>query len=470
MSRTYKVSTFEQAEDQINRVHNSINAVRSQVAEAERRARNAAREEANKRARVLRQEISNLEYNLNAQLANVSDEVRRNYIEHKKALASQANHFNQQLSNLQDWTQASLDQLSSEMNERFEEQQTQIDSNRQAIKNIYEREQNLELQAQQRLNDLEELLTAFDKNNNHDKYANGRFNQLKRRLQSINSTDVPSQSKIAEAISITNDIFDLEEEIAREKMIFESIHNQTLSIAEELLLEINNNRTNLFFTDENGKELENEEGNKLQVEVDFWTEDEYSKLENQAKAIKAELETKKELPELDKDELKIFQDQLAELKDQQEKLVLLACEKGLLSMDRDDIANDILEAFEKQGFWLKEDDSIFYEGNIEKKTTNDQRESIAINVENNIGTELTIRIVPEGMQNKIHFHRNDNRDMTQQEYMELLEEVQNVIEGAGNGYKMGELKTPNVGDVKIEELADMNALRRGLKKDTKNIK
>src|SRR5690606_29751311 len=130
-----------------------------------------------------------------------------------------ANHFNQQLSKLQDWTQASLDQLSSEMNERFEEQQTQIDSNRQAIQNIYEREQNLELQAQQRLNDLEELLTAFDKNNNHDKYANGRFNQLKRRLQSINSPDVPSQSKIAEAISITNDIFDLEEEIAREKMI-----------------------------------------------------------------------------------------------------------------------------------------------------------------------------------------------------------------------------------------------------------
>lgn len=470
MSRTYKVSTFEQAEDQINRVHNSINAVRSQVAESEKRARNAAREEANRRARELRQEINNLEYNLNAQLANVSNEVRRNYIEHKKALANQANQFNQQLSNLQDWTQDSLNKLSFEMNERFEEQQTQIDSNRQAIQNIYEREHNLELQAQQRLNDLEGLLSALDKNNNHDKYANGRFIQLERRLQSINSPDVPSQSRIAEAISITNDIFDLEEEIAREKMIFESVHNQTLGIAEELLLEINNNRTNLFFTDENGQELENEEGNQLQVEVDFWTEDEYTKLETKANKIKVELETKKESPELDKEELKRFQDQLAQLKDEQEKLVLLACEKGLLSMDRDDIANDILEAFEKQGFWLKEDDYIFYEGNSEKGTKDDQRESIAINIVNDVETELTIRIVPEGMQNKIHFHRNDNRDMTQQEYMELLEEVQKVIEGAGNGYKMGELKTPNVGDVRIEELADMNALRKGLKKETKNIK
>lgn len=474
MSKQFKVASFEQTEDHLERFNRSINQVRSQVAEAERRAKNVAREEANKRANELRREISVLEYNLNDQLSNVSDEVRLNYIEHKKSLANQANQFNQQLANLKDWTRNSLDSLHSEMDNRFAEQQTQINFNRQAIQDIYNRENDREKQAQLRLNDLKELLDVFDKNNNHNKFAEGKYAQLIRRFNY--TKDLPSQSIIANTSQITNTIFDLEEQIAKEKMIFESIHNQTLSIAEELLLEINNNRSNLYFIDENGKEIKDEEGNQLQVEVDFWTEDEYSKIEMQLKSIKAELESQKESPELDKEELELFQEQLSNLKDQQEKLVILACEKGLLSMDRDDIANDILEAFEKQGFLLKsewdktEETSIFYEGNSEKSTKDDQRESIAINILNDVGTELTIRVVPNGRKNIIHFHRNDNRNMTQQEYMELLEEVKKIIEDNGNGYKMGQMKAPKIGDVRIEELADMNALRKGLKKEIKNIK
>lgn len=470
MSRTYKVASFDQAEAHINRAMNSINAVQNQVANAERRAKNAAREEVKKRAKKIQKDLKILENNLNYQMAEISEEVRQNYIAHKIALENQANEFNQQLSTLQDWTQTSLNNLASDMNQKFGEQQNQIDACVKNIQNIYDREKDLTKQANDRLQDLNGLLMTFDQNNNHEKYAEGRYRQLIRRFEDINGSNVPSQSVIMGAISITNDIFDLEEEIAKEKLVFESVYNQTLSIAKELLEIMKNNRTNLYFTNENGQKLEDEDGNHIQIEVNFWTDNQYSVLEKQAQQIHTELIKKEQNPELNRELLLQLQQQLHEIKIEQERLVLTACEKGILSTNRGEIAEDILEAFEQQGFWLKEsEDSFFYEGNKEKNTQYDYREGVVINLINDIGTELTIRIVPERKKNKIHFHRNDNRDMTEQEYMELLEEVQQIIEG-NEEYKMSSFKTPNVGDVRIDELADINALRRGLSNQTKSIK
>lgn len=471
MSRTLKISTLDQAEDYINRQNNQLNNLKSQLNGVESRAKQEAREEARRRVQVVQQNMDIMEHTLNNQLSGLDSEMRSNYQEHRRALRQQAIEFNANLNNLQDWTESTINNLRNDVNNKFQEQQGQIDNNRQRINNIFQKEADLKKQAQLRLNNLKVLLDIVDKNNNHDKYANGEWLQIKRRVDTLSNSSLPAEAVIAQTLGITNDLYDLEEKISKEKTIFEAKHNAILKLAQELLKTMHDNRTELYFTDEEGKELKDENDNKIQIEVDFWTENEYQKLEKNAKTLEKELIDTKENVELDDNRLDDLHNSIEQIKRKQNDLVVIACEKGLASEERIIISDDLVNAFMEQGFSLKNGiESHNYMGSEENKTETDLREGVMAVLKNGVGTEITLIIHPDktGTKNHIIFHRNnDQNDLTEEEYMASLEKVRKFIED--RGYNMGNLTAPKgTGDVRLEALADENALKKvGLKKELK---
>jgi len=469
MSRTLKISTIQEAEDYINRQNRQISNLQFQLSIVEEKAKNEARAEAARRIDQMQAEMQQLERQLTSQLNEMDTEMRNNYLEHRRMLREQEQNFNNQFSQLKDWTAQEINNLREDVKRQFNEQQKQIDSNRKSIESILRNQQRNVEQAQIRLNNLLQLLNIIDKNNNHEKYAPGQLDKIRRRIRTLQYPKIPAESIIAQTLNITNDLYDLEEEIIKERLIFDAKYNLTLEKAEELIKIMQKNRNDLYFTDENGEEIKDEEGNKFKIEVDYWTNGKYSDIEGQVKKLEKELVENKDKVELDNERLDQILKKIQDLKTQQEELVILATRRGLASEARVRISEEIINAFMKQGYWLKDGiESHNYMGS-EKEST-DMREGVVAVLKNGIGTEITLIIQPseDGTKNNIVFHRNDDNELTQVEYMRTLNEIKEIINEGG--YKMEEPKIPEkIGDKKIEDLVDISALKKtGLSDVLKN--
>ncbi|MBC8755986.1 hypothetical protein H2O64_15010 [Kordia sp. YSTF-M3] len=470
MSRTFKVASFDQTERYINELKTQQRNLQSQMNSVEKNAKNAARKEAEKRAQELRHEIDLMERNLENQLGNLSAEMKSNYLEHKRDLNTKTKEFQRNISDLKNWTKQSLHILKTEVDSKFQEQQSQINHNRGKLNEIFQKEANAKEQAEKNLKDLVALVKIIEGNTNHQKFAEGELHKINSRIKHLFESDIPSESVISNAFSITNDLYDLETDIIKKENLFNVRHTMILNQAQELLKIMNHNRNELYFKDEEGNELRDDNDEKIQVEVNFWTENEYQKTEDLVKELETELIEKKKAPELDNARLDEITDTLEIFKKKQETLVITACERGLASEERIVISDDLIQAFLEQGFELKDGiASHNFMGNEENNTETDQREGVVAVLKNGVGTEITLIIQPDRTKkkNKIIFHRNDEHDLSEREYTEYLQKINDYIES--KGYDMGELSAPKgIGDVRLEALADVNALKKvGLGKKLK---
>jgi hypothetical protein len=464
MSRAIKISTIEQAEDILNRQSNQLRSLEYQLDNVANEAKQEAQRVAEIRVNFLRQDIDIKIEGLEGDLAEMDRK-------HRIALNKQANEFYNNLNKLQDWTSNLIEDLEEKVNGSFKKQQSQIDSVRESVNHLYKKEADEEKKAELMLKDLNLLVAAVGNRTNHAKYAPGKWNQLSERVKRISIADVPSSTKISEAVNITNLLWELEEDILKAQLKFEAMHNMVLNEATELLQIMSKNRNELFFTDENGKHLKDEAGNEIKVEIDFWTKGEYGKSEKRASEMKIQLETLKDKPELSEERLKQILAELGEIKATQSKMVILALQRGIASEDRVKISEEIINALMEQGFQINKMQNgnpahDFLGGELET----DQREGVFAILKNpRTGTEISIIIHPDETltKNQIVFQRNDESSVTQDELRRSIEEVKKIIEN--KGYKMGSIASPEgTGDNKQFELADANALAKtGIKDNLK---
>lgn len=470
MSRSIKISTIEQAEDYINRQGNHLRSLEHQMNNVEREAKETARREAEKRVNALRREMESMEDNFNFKIQGLEDDIAEMDLAHRQAMKKQSEEFYKNLSQLRDWTEQSIDELESRVEVKFEKQQKQIEQQKQRIDALYQKERDENQKAKFMLRDLKILVAAIGERCNHNKFAEGRWKQLNEDVQRLSSSNVPASSIISQAMNLTNALWHMEEDVLKAQLKFEVIHNLILNEATELLQTMSKNRTDVYYTNEEGKRIQDENGKDIKLEIDFWTKDDYKILEERAKDLKNEIETKKEHPNLTEERLKEIRRELNDIKQQQNDLVKLALKRGFASEERVQISEDIINALEEQGFTLsKLDNGEFAHDYMKGEILADQREGVFAVLKNGNGMEVSVIIHPDESltSNHIVFQRNDESNLTPDELRRSIEGVKKIIES--KGYKMGDVASPKgTGDSKQIELADANALAKtGINKNLK---
>lgn len=471
MSRELKVSTMDQAEDYINRQNSQLRNLQSQLSNVSIEAKQAARYEAEKRVNALRRKMESMADNFNCKVEGLESDLAEMDKSHREAMKRQSDKFCQNLTELKDWTEGTIDDLENKMNDTFDKQQSQIDEQRESIKRLYKKDADENRQAQLMLKDLKLLVTASGARTNHSKFAEDKWNQLKRRVEKISKANVPSGSIISEVMNLTNDLWDLEEDVLKAQFKFEVIHNLVLNQVTELLQTMSKNRNGVFFSDEDGKNKKDEKGNEIKVELDYWTKGEYGEVEKQVTKLEEELETKKNSSDLTEERVNKIQEEIEKLNSAQSELIVLAVRRGLASQERRNISKDIVKALKQQGYDFKkmENDTNAYHYLGSEESSSDFREGVFAVLKNGAGMEITVIVHPNEdlTKNHIVFQRNDNSPVTAAELRNSIEGVRKII--ASKGYKMGSVAEPEgTGDEKQTELVDANALAKvGISNDLK---
>lgn len=458
MSQTIKISNIQQAENYINRQNREIQSLRTQLSQTEAKARLAAQQEATNRINAERQAMNN---RLNQEIRNLENKMESEINAEKQA------RIKLDLEQKK-WTSQLVKKLEQNVNTQFKNQQTQIDNVKKLVADLYQQEADNDKKANQLLTLATETANRIQSETLHYKYVPGKLEQIIRSLNTTISSTDGSQAKQAAARNEITKLLDLEDEITKEKFIFEEIHNKVLIEASTLLKEMAENRR-AYPTDENGNKYKDENNNDVSLEVDFWSNGKYSVLEQETKKLEQELITNKDTVELDKNRLQIIADRISQIKQEQTELVIETLKKGLASEQRVAVSDEIINAMLQQGWELKLDNNRdechnYLGGEIPE----DQREGVFATLVNG-GSEVTFIInTNENDCTQVIFQRNDEMQRTEAEFRTSLNEIKTILERDA-GINMGNFNTPTgTGDHRQVELVDPIALAKaGISKETK---
>ncbi|GHV72628.1 hypothetical protein FACS1894201_02970 [Bacteroidia bacterium] len=469
MSNTIKCHTIQEAENHINRLDRENRAFRSQITQAEARARIAAENAATQRVNQVKLEmeirhkaiVSDLQTKIEKEVNNKKKERLRKEKEYQEKLEKQSADFydklNQEIKGVRNWTKDAIQGLEKNVNQQLDAQKQDIKNIRQQVRGLYEREADAETKANNLIKDIWDRLDIV-KNSQHQKFIPGRLNQIIAHVQSlVNSTD-PAPARIAIANTALNDIWDLEDNITRAQTIFETLRQIVMKEADAVIIEMSNNRK--------AKTTEKDEnGNEVELEIDFWTDGKFSKLEDEARNLKKELEERKDDVELNEERLKQIGDRLSAIREEQNKLREETINKGFASQRRAEISHTIVNKLIDQGFKIDEEDETEHNYMGGKEEDFDFREGVIAHLQDANGTDVTVVVESdENLNIKWGIQRNDEKrlKLTDGAFSEWHDKITEVVDKE-LGIKSSKPIAPqgtNGGNTKIAALANPKAVVR----------
>lgn len=317
---------------------------------------------------------------------SLQSDMREMCIRHSKQLSEQRktlmnelyaleSRTDKRIENVRSWASDQLEKQRGEYQRISQQQQKQINSIRQDIARINNREDNRENRAKVYLSDLELLIKFTDENLPHDRYAPGGLDKIKRQILAAKrqlSEDIPAAT-IATVQAAHFDLLDLQEEIQRKETEFEITYRTVADAIEALFNTVRHNRQ---------IELE---GSAVQNEADYWTQGRYKNLEERVQEIKDHIENDKD--RLSTTELNSCLSELESLSQEQDRLIAEAVERIISSQLRAEMADIVIEKMEQQGFRIKNDERGYLQS--------DQRGPYIVKLANVAGTEIVTMISPE---------------------------------------------------------------------------
>ena len=261
------------------------------------------------------------------------------------------------------------------------------------------------------------------------------------------------EGTVARASEVILQIQMAEEEAMRNKIVYDAIHAEATAMLEKVLEEVNKNREVVITYPDSPQDV-------AKIETDFWNRGEYSKLKSKLDTLKAEL---RQQPSLER--IKEIMGEVAKgeviLSDMLDK----AARSAILSENRVTITEDIVTALISQGWQVERmpdgRDAVNYLGGEDRD--NDWREGVFAILNSMNGERISILVRPDESDenNEIVFHRNDNRSITDLEYIRSLERIKEQI--SKSGFKLGPTTTPaDGGDTEIPEMTDARQMgKRG---------
>lgn len=489
MSREYKISSIRQADDAINDLNDHVNSSLRNMynriddvrREADRTAQRRAREEAERANREMQSRLHKAISDVNSHINRVDEEQRRRLnivaneiydtiiqvndklhgeigqtrIELKNDLRSLEQRTNEQIKQVNQ----RINQLANKVAEKFEDQQAQLDNHSAQLDKLTNTLNSvLAKMADERKKRMEAVNLAHEiKDAAYARIDIERFNpqksqEINRRIAAL-SANPDDEGTVARASEVILQIQMAEEEALRNKIIYDSILAEATSMLEKTLDEVNKNREISIAHPDNQQDT-------TTIETDFWSRGEYEKLRSKLDAFKTEL---KRQPSLDR--IKEIMEEITIGEVQLTGMLAKAVKSAILSENRVVITEDIITALIGQGWQVEEmnggEDAVGYLGGDDRD--NDWREGVFAVLQSMNGERISIVVRPDESEtnNDIIFHRNDNRNITDIEYIRSLERIKQQI--AKSGYKLGATETPaDGGDRKIPEMSDASKLgKRG---------
>jgi len=178
------------------------------------------------------------------------------------------------------------------------------------------------------------------------------------------------------------DLNNLAKDVEKARIEYETKHTETIQAAEKVLLTMNENRKSTCFTDGNNEILEDKNGNPVKVELDFWSDGEYGKIEQKITELKESIRNGLTDPNFTMQDLDNALAEINNFDERQNQIVVESIMKGVASEARAVQADAAIECLQKQFYNLIE------RGYDDR----DQRKSYRVKMKNNNGNTIEILI------------------------------------------------------------------------------
>lgn len=485
MSRKYKISDIRQADKAINDLNDYMNSSFKKIDkrfndvrdEADRIAKLKAREETDKAKREMQSRLTSAINGVNTRIDQVDEEQKRRLnkvageiydtiIQVNESLHSEINktrlELKDDLRSLEQRTNERIqqvnrhiNQLANHVDEKFEEQQAQLDSHSKQLDNLTSTVNSILAQmADERQKRKEAINLALGvREAAYGRIDIERFNpqkaqEINRRMAAL-TANPDDEGTVARASEVILQIQMAEEEALRNKIIYDTIYAEATAMLEKTLEEV------IVHTKISIGHPDSPKDTAI-IETDFWNRGEHEKLRLRLIHLKAELQGQ---PSLDR--IKEIMKEVATGEIQLAEMLGKATQSAILSENRVVMVEDIITALVEQGWQVEQmkngQDAVGYLGGEDRD--NDWREGVFAVLQSMNGERISIVVRPDEdeLNNDIIFHRNDNRSITDREYIRSLERIKQQI--AKSGYKLGTTETPvDGGDAEIPEMADTSKL------------
>ena len=414
----------------------------------------------NEQYRALNGQIDTLRDNTNRQINNLAQNTNRRFeLEHEFTVQNinalnnsidqlahdtnmrierehqwaegQIRDVHQRISDEHNWAQENfkvLDQsitdLSNEMDERFAAQNKINEQVRADINSIFKRFEQDRVLRNQYVKDVMQAINDIKERIDVERFAPEEWEQfVGTKLRNLEiATDA---AVISIAANMLQDALFIEKKAFKNKAKLDAIINLANIHIDAALDFISKTQT-----------LGGKGGQR--DEINYWTRGEYEHTRKNLEDIKKDLADdpyKYDINQL-KDRLKLVSDLEAKCP----LLQRLALENKNNAGQRLAMANDIIKAMEKQGYTLKSS-SPKNKGFVGGDEDNDYREGAFAIMKDGLDNELTVIVQPSANgKPQIVFHRNDEKDITVQRYMDTLKKFKAQIETSG--YQLGEIQAP----------------------------
>jgi hypothetical protein len=414
------------------------------------------------RARMRQKQFEKLreEYvkNINKAMSDAEKRRQQDRRQFEKDLNEAVNSINDHIDDIRKSTQEAIDatnetlrKLHIETSKALENQQQQIDD----IVEEYHSDKKKSAIIRKSLTEEYNSQVSIIELLNHRKYAPGQLDDIVSEVGDTKS--VTDDAAIAILHTGINKVLLLKAKIEQAQLEYETRHALTLKAAESVLARMNENRKNVSLTDGNNNVVRKDNGEIARIELDFWTEGEYGKLERQLNEIKKDIVDGLDSPKYTMNDLEEALQKIESIDTRQNELVIESIKRGNASQIRAEMADAIAEHLESQRFHVVE---CGYENG-------DARNAYFIKFDDGT-SELVIVINPENIESNIVIRKTVDTDLAEPDLIQLNENIDNVLKDSGVSTMGGACKKRNHNaDAAWREIYDMDIVCQEIPSETK---
>ena len=442
--------------DKMNRNTSYINSRLQSLDESQRRAMRSLADQVYGR-------ISELNRSMTTRMDKQFDTIRQGMQSMDRSIRADMGRMQSDIydyiKKTQQWTKENLEilnenivQLGHEVDKRFEQQQAEIDNVRKDIGILFDEIKKRQNAKSEAILMAKELLQKINGRIDLSRFAPERWHEINIRVSSLDTVSDDSAC-IAQAHEICIQAMLAEEEAWKNKLKIDSLAQLASAELKKVLEVVNANREIKASHPDYPEETVN-------LEADFWTRGQYQKIIEELECIKRTVDNpydKDITPEI----LGGYIKRIAELESISTDLIQKSVERAILSENRVVVTEDIVTALIEQGYEVAIEngkEAINYMGGEQE---NDWREGVYAILEKGTGEKITIIVKPneDATKNQLIFHRNDNRNITDAEYIASLERIKKEIQRSG--HPVGDLQAPaDGGNTQIPELRSSESLSK----------